>query len=169
MRLGPAFFKRHTLRVARDLVGMWLVRHRGRTVRAYRIVETEAYHGPRDRASHASRGMTPRTQVMFGPPGHTYVYLVYGMHHCLNFSTMPAGFPAAVLIRAVVHPQGNGPGRVCRLLGITRRQNALAPDNGQLWIEDRGTRPGHVVASPRIGVAYAGAWSRKRWRFTLVQ
>jgi DNA-3-methyladenine glycosylase len=136
------------------------------------ITETEAYHGLRDRASHASRGRTPRTSIMFGPPGHTYVYLVYGMHHCLNFTTMREKFPAAVLIRAVALPGGDGPGKLCKLLHITRDQNNLHPGNDELWVEDRGTRlsGARIIRMPRIGVDYAGLmWAAKPWRFVLRQ
>src|SRR5581483_6962673 len=120
MRLSPEFFNRNTPRVARDLLGKYLVRQiAGRQVAAM-ITETEAYHGLDDRASHGSRGLTPRTSVMYGLPGHTYIYMVYGMHFCLNFSAMPEGFPAAVLIRAVDLPGGNGPGRLCRQLKVDK-------------------------------------------------
>ncbi len=169
MRLGAAFFNRGAVAVARDLLGKHLVRRRGNRTVAAVITETEAYCGPRDRASHASRGMTPRTRVMFGPPGRTYVYLVYGMYHCLNFVTGPDGYPAAVLIRAVDLPDADGPGKLCRELTITRAHNDLSPNNDELWVEDRGVRipRSHVVAGPRIGVAYAGTWAAKPWRFTL--
>jgi DNA-3-methyladenine glycosylase len=172
MRLGPEFFKRDTARVASDLLGMWLVRRRGTSTMAAVVTETEAYHGPYDRASHASRGMTARTSVMFGPPGTTYVYLVYGMHHCLNVVTMPEGFPAAVLIRGARLPGADGPGKLCRIFGISRAQNALPPGNEELWFEDRGTRiPDRaIVRGPRVGVAYAGSrWAAKLWRFSLAR
>lgn len=163
------FFDRHTLRVARDLLGMYLVRKNGGTLLRARIVETEAYHGHRDRASHASRGMTPRTKTMFGPPGTLYVYLIYGMYHCLNFVTMAEGFPAAVLIRAVDLPGGNGPGRTCRLMHIDTTLNGLGPGNDQLWVElDPAVKKrGRVATGKRIGVDYAGPWREKPWRFTL--
>lgn len=168
MRLTGDFFNRNTLVVARQLLGKFLVRKRGKTVHAEMITETEAYHGCSDGASHASRGRTPRTQVMFGPPGHTYVYLVYGMYHCLNFTTMRQGFPAAVLIRGIDMPGGDGPGRLCKLLGITKEQNRLSAKNQELWIEDRGIRipRNDILSAPRVGVAYAGPeWAAKPWRF----
>ncbi len=168
-RADSAFFDRHTVRVARDLLGMYLVRDLGGEVLRARIVETEAYHGPRDRASHASRGMTERTKIMFGPPGSIYVYLIYGMYHCLNFVTMPEGYPAAVLIRAVDLPGGNGPGRTCRLMQVDRALNGLAPGNGRLWIELEGSvkKRGCVETGKRVGIDYAGPWKEKPWRFTL--
>jgi DNA-3-methyladenine glycosylase len=169
MRLNPDFYNRQTTRVARELLGKWLIRKEKGKVIAGMITETEAYHGSNDRASHARVGRTLRTQVMFGPPGYTYVYLIYGIHHCLNFSTMADGFPAAVLIRAVDVPRGKGPGNVCKIFHITRKQNALPPDNTEVWIEDRGTviPRSAIKATPRIGVAYAGEWALKPWRFTL--
>ncbi len=171
MRLRGKFFKRHTVTVARELLGKTLVvRARyGKLLRAV-ITETEAYHGANDRASHASRGLTPRTSIMFGPPGSWYVYLVYGMYHCCNVVTGPKGFPAAVLIRAVALPGGNGPGKLCKLLGIDRRLNGLPTVNDRIWIEDADLHipRSRIIAGPRVGVDYAGSWAEKPWRFTLL-
>jgi len=169
MRLRPDFFKRTTTTVARELIGKYLVRRIGRRTVAAMITETEAYHGPCDRASHASRGKTARTQIMFGPPGSWYVYFVYGMHHCANVVTGPEGFPAAVLIRAVDMPSSHGPARLCKALRIDRQLNGLPSRNAHIWIEDRGVHipRTHILCGPRIGVAYAGAWASKPWRFTL--
>jgi DNA-3-methyladenine glycosylase len=174
------------LRVARELLGKYLVRDNGSGLVAGRIVEVEAYVGPEDRACHAFRGRTNRTDVMFGPPGVAYVYLVYGMHHCFNIVTERTGYPAAVLVRAVElgstkarkadeasgHPLTliDGPGRVCRWLEIDRRLNRLDLTLGQtLWVEDRGARvpASEIGAYARIGVDYAGAWAAKPWRFRL--
>jgi DNA-3-methyladenine glycosylase len=139
-------------------------------VRRARITETEAYDGPEDRASHASKGRTARTAVMFGDAGRWYVYLVYGMHEMLNVVTGPADYPAAILIRGV---EGfSGPGRLTRALGIDRARfnTRLAnPDTG-LWLEDDGCHvpDARVLATPRIGIDYAGpAWTAKPWRFVL--
>lgn len=170
MILPRAYFERPTLRVARSLLGKYLVRENEEGKIAGKIVEVEAYVGPEDRASHASRGRTPRTDVMFGPPGVAYVYLIYGLHHCLNVVTEREGFPAAVLIRAIELDTGlvDGPGRVCRVLQIDRSLNRLDLTQGRaLWIEDRGDRlsRGRIAVYPRIGVAYAGAWAAKPWRF----
>ena len=165
-------FSRPTLEVARTLLGKYLVRRNKSGVRSARIIEVEAYVGPDDRASHASRGRTNRTGVMFGPPGIAYVYLVYGMHHCLNVVTEREGYPAAVLIRAVAQDSTliDGPGRVTRRYEIDRSLNGLDMTMGQvLWIEDRGERVAtdQIGAYPRIGVDYAGKWAAKLWRFRL--
>jgi DNA-3-methyladenine glycosylase len=174
MEPGPAlpraFYAQPTVVVALGLLGAYLVYERPRGRQVGRIVETEAYVGPDDRASHASRGRTPRTAIMFGPPGFAYVYLVYGMHHCLNIVTERAGFPAAVLLRALEPVVGiaaptNGPARLTRALGIDRQHNGADLTRGPLYLAG-GMRPrGPVVAAPRVGVAYAGAWARKPWRF----
>jgi DNA-3-methyladenine glycosylase len=119
MRLGADFYARSTLEVARDLLGKYVVSRRGRRVRAGRIVETEAYRGVEDRACHGSRGLTRRTATLFGPPGRAYVFLIYGMYHCLNAVTEVEGVPAAVLLRALESselPPMDGPGKLCRVL-----------------------------------------------------
>lgn len=165
-------FLRPTLTVARDLIGKYLVRHNRGEVLAGKIVEVEAYVGTSDRACHASKGRTARTEVMFGPPGVAYVYLIYGMYHCLNVVTEREGFPAAVLIRAM-EVDGrliDGPGRLCRLLKIDRSLNGLDLTLKQfLWFEDRGVPVARrdIDQLPRIGVDYAGEWARKPWRFRL--
>lgn len=175
-RLGQDFFARDTRKVARDLLGKWLV-HRledGRCV-AGRICETEAYHGPDDGASHARFGPTPRAAIMFGAPGRAYVYLIYGLHHCLNFVTADDGFPAAVLVRGLDRLEGvegdaRGPGRLTRLLGIRRElHNGLDVTGAEaaLWVEDRGEARPRIETSPRVGVDYAGAWARRPWRYVV--
>ncbi|MBM4120976.1 MAG: DNA-3-methyladenine glycosylase [Nitrospira sp.] len=171
--LSPAFFRRDTLQVARDLLGKHLVRKSETGLLAGRIIEVEAYVGPEDRASHASRGKTARTEVMFGRAGVAYVYLVYGMHHCFNVVTDREGYPAAILVRAVeVDGQGlvDGPGRLCRHFHIDRTLNKWDLTLGEeLWLEDRGGRvsASRIVRAPRIGVDYAGEWAKKPWRFRL--
>jgi DNA-3-methyladenine glycosylase len=170
--LPRAFFDRQTVTVARELLGMTLVRQRGSDLAVGRIVETEAYVGTDDRACHASRGRTQRTEVMFGPPGIAYVYLIYGMYHCLNVVTEAVDFPAAVLVRAVEPLHGiaertDGPGRLCRALAIDRALNGHPLDRLPLWIA-AGPRPSEpIVATPRVGVAYAGEWALRPWRFIL--
>jgi DNA-3-methyladenine glycosylase len=173
--LSRAYFRRPTLQVARSLLGKYLVRKKGRRILAGRIVEVEAYIGEEDRACHASKGRTARTEVMFGPAGVSYVYLIYGMHHCFNIVTERSGFPSAVLVRAVedVETQAliDGPGRVCRFLAIDRKLNHMDLTAGEkLWLEDRGERvaPSAIMAGRRINVDYAGSWSKKPWRFRLM-
>ena len=184
MILPPAFYSRPTVEVARDLIGKTLVRTQARATMMGRIVETEAYVGTEDLACHASRGRTPRTEVMFGPSGRAYVYLVYGMHCCLNVVSEKEGYPAAVLIRAIEPltgirrmqrnrggpdlPErdiGSGPGKLCQAMEVDRRLNATSFGGPFLRLEDQGLNVGTVVSSPRIGVDYAGVWRDKPWRF----
>lgn len=168
------FYARPTLAVARDLLGKVLCRRvPGATVRA-RLVEVEAYVGETDLACHARAGLTPRTQVMYGEPGHAYVYLIYGMYDMLNVVTEPAGEPGAVLVRgAELLDDGRplpGPGRLTRALAIDRRHNAADLCGGELWLEDAALGRGERIArSPRIGVDYAGAWAEKPWRFFIAE
>jgi len=165
--LPSAFFARPTEEVARALLGQLLVREAGGVRRVGRIVETEAYLGPGDLACHTSKGRTARTEVMFGPPGHAYVYLVYGMHHCFNVVT---GAGAAVLVRALEPLEGldaartDGPGRLCAALDIDRALNAHRLDGPPLWLAP-GALEGPVRRGPRVGVDYAGAWARRHLRF----
>jgi len=158
---------RATVGLARWLIGKALVRVRGGRRQALLITETEAYHTARDRACHANKGRTARTEVMFGSGGVWYVYLCYGVHEMLNLVTGPAEFPAAILIRGV---QGiSGPGRVTKALGIGRALNKRVAEPGcGLHLEEHGVRvrPREVRATPRIGIDYAGApWVGKKWRF----
>ena len=172
--LARAFFNRPTLTVARSLVGKYLVRENGTRAIAGRIIEVEAYVGTEDKACHASKGRTARTDVLFGPPGMAYVYLIYGMYHMLNVVTEQAEFPAAVLIRAI-EVDGeliDGPGKLCRQLSINRSLHQVDLTAGRsIWFEDRGQRvPGNQIGTfPRIGVEYAGLWARKPWRFRLIE
>ena len=155
-------------KLARDLLGKYLVRKRGKKIEAYKIVETEAYVGPHDKASHAYRGRTKRNEVMFGEPGHWYVYLCYGMHHMLNLVTGPKDYPAAVLIRGV--EGAVGPGRVTTLLGVDKALNGKpAGVASGFWIEDRGEKinPRDIIKTPRIGIDYAEEWKDKPLRFVL--
>jgi DNA-3-methyladenine glycosylase len=172
-RLGAGFYRRGTLEVARDLLGRVLCRRLpdGRVLRG-RLVEVEAYDGPGDRASHASRGLTSRNEPMFARGGIAYVYLVYGVHHCLNVVTGPEGYPAAVLLRAAEHPDGersaSGPGRLTRAFRIDRSLDRASLLGPHLWIEDGEPVPDHAVRrTSRIGVAYAGTWARRRSRFLI--
>lgn len=175
-RLDRDDFNRPTLHVARELIGTYIVRSRnGRRVTAM-ISETEAYKGPRDAASHAHAGRrTPRVEPLYQDGGTIYVYLVYGMHWLLNFSTAGAGKPEGVLIRAVSIERGDGhdvvvgPGRVTKSLHIDKRLDGKdAATSNELWLEDRGVRwsARHVRKGPRIGVDYAGPyWAARPWRF----
>lgn len=169
--LPRSFYDRDAEAVARDLLGMLLAHRVDGAWRVGRIVETEAYLGPHDLASHSSRGRTKRTEVMFGPPGHAYVYLIYGMHHCLNTVARPEGEAAAVLIRALEPVSGiegntKGPGRLCKALGIDRRHNGLDLLGPDLLIAEPPQRePIAIVARPRVGVDYAGDWAAKPLRF----
>ena len=165
--LKPAFFNRPAADVARDLLGKALVRRNGQAGEALIITETEAYLGPHDLACHSVRGRTPRTDVMFGPPGTLYIYLVYGLHLMLNVVTGPEGCGSAVLIRGAGYAQG--PGRLGRALALTTDLNGKAAtrENG-LWFEERDVLPRRIIAGPRIGVDYADPkWSRRKLRFTL--
>ena len=166
-----SFFERGTLTVARALIGMHLVHDDGHTVRAGRIVETEAYLGPRDLAAHSARGRTPRTEVMFGKRGHAYVYFIYGFWDLLNVISGPPGAPQAVLLRALEPLEGLtartwGPGLLCRALRIDRRLNGADLLGDQLWIEQpRRRTPVRIARATRIGVDYAGDWAQRPWRF----
>jgi len=155
--------------LARELLGKVLVRTTPAGRSEWVIVETEAYVGVNDLACHASKGCTPRTQVMFGEGGVWYVYLCYGIHEMLNLVTGPAQHPAAILIRGVVG--AIGPGRVTKRLGISRALNGqpASPQSG-LHLEDHGIRAPrrHVLVGPRVGIDYAGPiWAAKPWRFRI--
>src|SRR5271157_1195469 len=147
--LPKAFYDRDAECVARDLLGKLLVRRVDHRRQIGRIVETEAYLGPHDLAAHSARGRTTRTEVMFGPPGHAYVYLIYGMHHCLNVVS--------------------GPGRLCRALDIDRRLNGHDLTTGELVLAEPADLAGHfeIEARPRVGVDYSGEWAHKPLRFCI--
>lgn len=166
------FYDRDTAEVARDLLGCLLVREREGRLFVGRIVETEAYVGPHDLACHASRGITPRTKVLYGPPGHAYVYFVYGMHFLLNVVTEREGHGSAVLFRGLEPVEGfargartDGPARLTRVLGIDKELNRWDLTLGErLWIVS-GPRVERIARGPRIGVDYAGAWAQAPLRF----
>src|SRR3954463_9799231 len=159
------FYDRPADVVARELLGALLLRRTGDRLRIGRIVETEAYLGPHDLASHSSRGRTPRTEVMFGAPGHAYVYLIYGMHWCMNAVVLPKGTAAAVLLRAL-EPVSNldgrtqGPGLLCRAMGIDRKLQGHDLCSKTLFIaRPAAAKKFRVVRTTRIGVDYAGDWA----------
>ena len=150
-KLPRTFYDRDTILVAHELLGKWLVHHSGGIERVGKIVEVEAYLGEHDLAAHSSKGLTERTKIMFGPPGHAYVYLIYGVHHCMNVVTECAGHASAVLLRAVepvknLAGKTNGPGLLCRAMKIAAEKFS-------------------IVKRPRIGVDYAKHWAKRRHRF----
>jgi DNA-3-methyladenine glycosylase len=171
--LPKSFYDRDAESVARDLLGKHLVRRIGRRMQVGRIVETEAYLGPHDLAAHSARGRTARTEVMFGPPGHAYVYLIYGMHNCLNVVTGPGYHASAVLLRALepisnVDLSASGPGRLCRALEIDRSLNGHDLTQGTLvLVEPDAPAPFEIDARPRVGVEYAREWAEKPLRFLI--
>lgn len=158
--------------VAQRLLGKILVHHIDGQRRAGRIVETEAYLGPHDLAAHSSKGLTARTKAMFGEAGHAYIYLVYGMHHCMNTVTGPVGSGSGVLLRALeplvnLHKNTSGPGRLCKAMGIDRSDYGADLCAGEkLYLLDApSVESGLIIATPRIGVHYAGEWAEKPLRF----
>jgi DNA-3-methyladenine glycosylase len=169
-KLGRTFYRRDAETLARDLIGAVLVyRRRGRTYRA-RIVETEAYVGPHDLASHSSKGRTKRTALMFGQAGHAYVYLIYGMYEMFNIVAGKMGSGQAVLVRSAEPLDGwqadlSGPGRLTRGLGITHSANGKDLTGDWLYIlRGSGAMP-RIIKARRIGVDYAGEWKNRLLRF----
>lgn len=182
VKLARSFYEQTTVDVARQLLGKYLVRQHPGGVTIGRIVETEAYIGPQDLACHASKGRTARTEVMFGPPGHAYVYFIYGFYNMLNLVTEAKDYPAAVLIRAVEPVDGiplmkqrrkinalrslaSGPGKLCQAFAIDRSLNGADLCDGSLYVEDRREPIPRFRAAPRIGVDYAGGWKNKPYRY----
>ncbi len=181
-RLPRSFYTQPTLKVAKDLLGKYIVRkievpRKGTIFLQGKIVETEAYIGPKDRASHAFLGKrTKRNQAEFLIGGHIYIYLVYGMYWQLNISTYKEGKPECVLIRAI-QPVGddisltNGPGKLCRYLKLDKSfYGEDLTKSKRIWLEDRGEKikPSQILATGRIGIEYAGPyWSRRKWRFLI--
>jgi DNA-3-methyladenine glycosylase len=170
-KLPRAFYDRDTVVVAQDLLGKLLVHATAVDRRIGRIVEVEAYLGPHDLAAHSSRGLTERTRVMFGPPGHAYVYMIYGLHFCMNVVTQPEGQASAVLLRALEPVAGlvartSGPALLCKAMGIDRRQNGHDLLSDDLYIADAHAVPARsIVRRPRVGVDYSGHWARRLLRF----
>lgn len=170
-RLPQSFYDRDTIVVAQELLGKYLVRRAGGVERVGRIVEVEAYLGAHDRAAHSSRGLTPRTRVMFGPPGFAYVYLIYGMHWCMNVVTQAEGHASAVLLRAVepvenIEGRTQGPALLCKAMGIDGRLNGHDLLGDDLYVAAAPSPPPvKIVKRARIGVDYAGHWARRLLRF----
>ncbi len=183
LKLTRKFYARPVLVVARECIGKVLVHRTADGVAAGRIVEAEAYRGPLDLAAHSSRGLTRRTAAMYGPPGHAYVYLLYGISWAMNIVTTADGKPHAVLIRAIEPLRGmdqmarrrnkspdsreltNGPGKLTNALAITGADYGRDLCGGQLYLEHSELAVGKIGRSPRINVDYAGNWVSKRWRF----
>ena len=184
MKLPHSFYEQKTIDVAKQLLGKYLVRKHPEGKTIGRIVETEAYIGPQDLACHASRGRTARTEVMFGPAGHAYVYFIYGFYNMLNLVTEATNYPAAVLIRAVEPMDGielmktrrqngslrnlsSGPGKLCKAFAVDRTLNGADLSGNVLYVEDRSEPAAKIRATPRIGVDYAGKWKSKPYRFLI--
>jgi DNA-3-methyladenine glycosylase len=196
-RLKRPFYSRDTLTVARELIGKRLVHRSREGLTVGEIVETEAYIGPSDPASHAYQGRrTARTEVQFGPPGHAYIYLVHGMYHCFDITTGPLGRPEVVLIRSLRPLHGiklmarrrgielditscsverklrnlcNGPGKLCQAMGISKELHGIDICGNILYVEkgDRRVRSHEIAVTPRIGIEYAGEAKNYPWRFCL--
>jgi DNA-3-methyladenine glycosylase len=181
-KLPRSFYSRPVVIVARESIGKILVHRTPDGEAAGRIVETEAYRGPLDLAAHSSRGLTRRTAAMFGPPGHAYVYLLYGLSWCINLVVASEGEPHAVLIRALEPVRGlelmarrrglpatarnltNGPGKLTQALAITGADYGRDLCGDELFLEDSNPVR-RIGRSQRINVDYAGAWAGKLWRF----
>jgi len=183
MKLGRDFYLQPVLRVARQCIGKILVHRSEHGEAAGRIVEAEAYRGPADLAAHSSRGLTKRTAAMFGPPGHAYVFLLYGSSWAMNLVVAEEGHPHAVLIRAIEPVRGlelmarrrgrppsareltNGPGKLTQALGITGADYGCDLCGDRLFLEDASNGHRRIGRSPRINVDYAGVWAARPWRF----
>ncbi len=171
-RLERRWFSRDALVVARALIGCFVVHEDGsRGPLVSRIVETEAYRGPTDLACHARAGLTARTRSLLGPEGHAYVFFVYGMHECFNVTCAGAGRGHAVLVRAgepttgfESHARLDGPGRFARAMGLSRAHDGDDLTVPPIYVCGRSKRP-RIAVSARVGVAYAGVWADRPWRF----
>ncbi|MCD7948007.1 MAG: DNA-3-methyladenine glycosylase [Oscillospiraceae bacterium] len=193
-KLARDFYDRDTVAVARALLGKHLVREWNGQRLVVRITETEAYIGRVDKACHAyGYKRTPRTETLFAPPGTAYIYLIYGMYHCLNFVTEAAGEPCAVLIRGAEAVEGldcmaahrfgvsaarmtryqtrnflNGPGKLCKALALTRAQNGASLLGDELYVLDAGEPPEEIGVGERINIDYAEEAIHFPWRFWLI-
>jgi DNA-3-methyladenine glycosylase len=171
LKLPREFYAQDTVTVAKNLLGKYLIYHYQGTEQIAKIVEVEAYLGPHDLAAHSSKGKTKRTEVMFGPPGFAYVYLIYGMYYCLNVVTQEEGHASAVLIRAVepiknISARTSGPGLLCKAMHINKTLNAhdLTSDNFYIAAAEQ-VHPVRIVKKSRIGVDYAKHWAKRLLRF----
>jgi DNA-3-methyladenine glycosylase len=170
-KLPRSFYDRDTILVARELLGKWLVHCSAGRERVGRIVEVEAYLGEHDLAAHSSKGLTERTKIMFGPPGHAYVYFIYGMYFCMNVVTEREGHASAVLFRAIepvrnLEGRTQGPGLLCRAMEIDKRLNGHDLLSDDFFIAAPPERePISIAKGPRVGVAYAKHWAKRHLRF----
>ncbi len=177
IRLKENLYKQNTFKLAKSLLGKFLVRKIGKKILIGKIVEVEAYYGLHDKASHASRGKTERTKLMFDKPGLAYIYLIYGMYNCLNIVTEKKDFPAAILIRALepiskFKMKTNGPGKLCQALKIDRKLNGenLITSKKLYLAQDSKTKikKSQIISAKRIGIDYAGKYKHKPWRFYIL-
>nr|WP_312579988.1 DNA-3-methyladenine glycosylase [Sedimentibacter sp.] len=191
-KLSREFYNRDTLTVAKELIGKILVREYDGNILSARISESEAYIGAIDKASHCYKGKTERTKVMFGPPGYTYVFFIYGMYYCLNVVTEGEGSGSAVLLRSIEPVENiemmsinrynkelkditkqqlknisNGPGKICNALKITKKENGLDLTKNEIYIMDDGFKDFTVERSKRINIDYAEEAKDFLWRFTM--
>lgn len=170
-KIPRKFYARDTIVVAKDLLGKYLVHRVNGIEYVGKIVEVEAYLGPHDLAAHSSKGITPRTKVMFGPPGHSYVYLIYGMYFCVNVVTEQEGHGSAVLLRALepiknIDMRTQGPGLLCNAMKIDKRLHGHDLLSDDFFLAEPETKEKFtIVRKPRIGVDYAKHWSKRLLRF----
>ncbi len=179
IKLDRDFYLRPTLEVAQNLIGKYLVYNKDGNIVSVRLVEVEAYIGEDDPACHAAVGRTARNEIMYGIGGFSYIYFIYGMYHCLNIVTEQEGFPAAVLIRGAEPIEGtklmrnnypnaknskytNGPGKLCKALGLTREKNGLDLTGNSLYLENRGYKVNRIKKTARIGIKNG---TKRNWRF----
>jgi DNA-3-methyladenine glycosylase len=185
-KLKRSFYERSALEVAQDVLGKILIHHAEEGTTSGRIVEVEAYMGPDDAAAHSYKGLrSNRTEVMFGPAGHAYVYLIYGMYHCFNIVSNKVGIPQGVLVRALEPIEGielmkkrrktdkinnlcSGPGKLCAAMDIGREHNKMDLCGDELYIVDGSLKDGEeIVSTPRINIDYAGEAANYPWRFVI--
>jgi len=169
LKLGKPFFSQSAVELSQSLLGVIMVRNSGGLVRRARVVEVEAYLGPKDLASHSSKGRTRRTEVMFGPPGRAYVYFIYGMHWMFNIVCGAEGSAQAVLIRAAEPLDGwnadlTGPAKLARAFGITREQNGINVNGEEIYFLHDPSYAAKIVRTRRIGVDYAKHWKDRLLR-----
>lgn len=175
-RFDSNFYQQKTLKIAKDLLGTYLICTKNGSVQIGQITETEAYIGQEDKASHARFGITSRNKIMWETGGSLYIYLIYGMHHMLNIITESKNSPAAVLIRSLkpiqnINTKTDGPGKICRALNITTKDTGIDLSQSQeLFIADLGSKPKKIICTPRVGISYTPEpWLSKPWRFISIQ